>query len=110
MIVNGVDSSLAVKSFTVYGTRDIKSVSQTGLIAFAADTVLSRKQIDGINQISIASTTVTSPEKLFTGIKVGDILRYQTSSGDESFNRVDTIAGNLQSFTLKSSNQCFWSF
>ena len=40
LIVNGVDSSLSVKSFTVYGIRDIKSASQSGLITFAADTCL----------------------------------------------------------------------
>ena len=32
LIVNGVDASLTLSSFKVYGIRDIKSVAQNGLV------------------------------------------------------------------------------
>jgi len=103
--INGVDSSLALKSFVVYGIRDIKSVSQTGLVTttFTADTVLSRRQIEGISQVSIAGTTLTSPGKLFTGIKVGDVVKYQDGT-NLRYNRVDSISGNLVSIAVTSIN------
>ena len=45
LTVNGVDASLSLKSFTVYGIRDVKSVDQTGLVgvSFRANTVLSKE-------------------------------------------------------------------
>ena len=103
--INGVDSALSIKEFTVYGTRDIKSVSQIGLVStpFTADTVLSRKKIQGISQVSIAGTTLTSPGKLFTGIKVGDVVKYQDGT-NLRYNRVDSISGNLVSIAVTSIN------
>ena len=105
--INGVDSALSIKEFTVYGTRDIKSVSQTGLVStpFTADTVLSRKKIQGISQANFVNSTgvFTSPGKLFTGIKVGDIIRYQDGT-DLRYNRVSSIDGNLNSITVSAIN------
>jgi len=103
--INGVDTALSIKEFTVYGIRDIKSVSQTGLVStpFTADTVLSRKKIQGISQVSIAGTTLTSPGKLFTGIKVGDVVKYQDGT-NLRYNRVDSISGNLVSIAVTSIN------
>src|SRR5210317_258642 len=103
--INGVDSALSIKEFTVYGIRDIKSVSQTGLVStsFTADNVLNRKEVKGISQVSVAGTTLTSPGKLFTGINVGDIIRYQDGT-DLRYNRVSSVDGNLVSIAVTSIN------
>ncbi|MHA2027957.1 MAG: DUF4815 domain-containing protein, partial [Candidatus Kariarchaeaceae archaeon] len=102
LTVNGVDASLSLSSFIVYGIRDIISVSQSGLIAFSADSVLSSKKIDGITQANFVNSTgiFTSPGKLFQGIKVGYIIKYQVGSGDVKYNRVTNIDGNLTSITV----------
>ena len=104
--INGVDASLALKSFIVYGIRDIKSVSQTGLISgtdFTADSVLSKKKIAGITEANLSSNVFTSAGNLFTGIKVGDIIRYGTSGNSiPNYNRVTAVDGNLTSITIDS--------
>ena len=103
LIVNGVDASLSLSSFVVYSTRDIKSVAQnaSGFPVFQADTLLTRKQIDGISQANFVNSTgvFTSPGKLFTDIKVGDVIRYQDGS-DLRYNRVSAVDGNLNSITV----------
>ncbi len=103
IIINGVDASLALKSFIVYGIRDIKSVAQnaSGFPGFAADTVLSRRQIEGISQANFVSSTgvFTSPGKLFTGIKEGDIVKYQDGT-NLRYNRVSKVGGNLTTVTV----------
>jgi len=99
--INGVDAALSIKEFTVYGIRDIKSVYQTGLIAFDADTVLSTKKINGISQVNISGSNVTSPGKLFTGIQVGDVLTYQDGS-NLRYNRISDISPSLDSLTVSA--------
>jgi len=102
LIINGVDASATVSSFTVYGTQDIKSVTQSGLSGFpnfSGDSVLeSRPLPNGVTGGTITgSNTLTSPGKVFTGVKVGDIIRYQIGSGDEIFNRVTANNGTTLS-------------
>ena len=102
--INGIDASLALKSFVVYGIRDIKSVAQnaSGFPVFEADTVLSRRQIEGITQANFVNSTTgvfSSPGKLFTGIKVGDVIRYQDGT-NLRYNRVSAIGGNLTTITV----------
>ena len=97
LIINGVDASATVASVIVYGTRDIKSVSQTGVSDFpdfSANTVLDSIDLpNGIVGGTISGgNTLVSPGKVFTGVKVGDVIRYQTSSGDETFNRVTAVS------------------
>ena len=106
LIINGIDVSATVSSATVYGTRDIKSVSQSGVSGFptfTADSLLDSISLpNGIVGGTISgSNTLVSPGKVFTGVKVGDIIRYQTASGDETFNRV--TANNTTSLTLAAS-------
>ena len=103
LIINGIDASATVASVIVYGTRDIKSVSQTGVSDFpdfTADTVLDSIDLpNGVVGGTISGgNTLVSPGKVFTGVKVGDIIRYQTSSGDETFNRVTAV--NTSSLTI----------
>ena len=102
LTVNGVDASLSLSSFIVYGVRDIKSVSQSvsNFPSFSADSVLSRKKILGIDEVDINANTITSPGKLFTGVKVGDIIRYQDLSGDENFNEVVAVSPSLDNLTI----------
>ena len=103
LIVNGVDVSLTVSSLKVYGIRDIKSVAQnaSGYPVFQADSVLGKKQIDGISQANFVNSTgvFTSPGKLFTDIKEGDIVKYQDGT-NLRYNRVDSVGGNLTTVTV----------
>jgi len=104
LVINGIDSSLTVSAVTANGIKEIKSVSAasgSGFPAFTADTVLSRKKLgNGISEVNISGSTVTSPGKLFSGVEVGDILRYQNGSGDETFNRVTAVSSDLSSLTV----------
>ena len=106
LTINGVDASLSLSDFTVYGIRDIKSVSQStaGFPTFGADSALESKKIRGINKVNLTSGTFTSPGKLFSGIKVGDIIQYQTSASDITYNRVANVDGNLTSITVDPIN------
>ena len=107
LLVNGVDASLALKEFKVYGIRDIKSVSQTTSSFsgysqdFAADSALSSRKIAGVNEADFVQSTgvFTSPGNLFTGIKVGDIIRYQDGT-NLRYNRVSDVGGNLTTITV----------
>ena len=97
LIINGVDASVTVSSITAYGTKDIKSVSQSGISGFptfTADSVLDSVNLpNGVVGGTISGgNTLVSPGKVFTGVKVGDIIRYQTSSGDETFNKVTAVS------------------
>jgi len=106
LIINGIDASATVASVIVYGTRDIKSVSQSGVSgfpSFTADSLLDSTNLpNGVIGGTISGgNTLVSPGKVFTGVKVGDIIRYQTASGDETFNRV--TANNTTSLTIAAS-------
>jgi len=106
LIINGIDASATVASVVAYGTRDIKSASQSGISGFptfTADSALESANLpNGVVGGTISGgNTLVSPGKVFTGIKVGDIIRYQTASGDETFNRV--TANNTTSLTIAAS-------
>jgi len=103
LIINGIDASATIASVIAYGTRDIKSVYQSGVSGFptfTADSLLDSINLpNGVIGGTISGgNTLVSPGKVFTGVKVGDIIRYQTSSGDETFNRV--TANNTTSLTI----------
>jgi len=106
LLINGVEVSATVAAITAYGTRDIKSVEQTGVSGFPtfnADSLLDSFSLpNGVIGGTISGgNTLVSPGKVFTGVKVGDIIRYQTGSGDETFNRVTAV--NTTSLTLAAS-------
>jgi hypothetical protein len=97
LIINGVDVSATVTAVTAYGTRDIKSVLQSGVSGFptfTADSLLDSVDLpNGVVGGTISGgNTLVSPGKVFTGVRVGDIIRYQTASGDESFNKVTAVS------------------
>ena len=90
LIVNGIDFSRTIKSVRAYSTDDIKSVQQnasTGFSQFTADCVLEKFSFpNGVSELTISgSNTVTSAGKNFVGIKVGSIIRYQTTLSQNSF-------------------------
>ena len=107
LIVNGVNFSRTIKTVTSYSADDIKSVQQTTSvsalpIAFNADCALEKFNFpNGINQVTISGgTTLVSPGKFFTGVKVGMTIRYQIGSGSETFNRVTEISADGSTLTI----------
>jgi len=101
--VNGVDFPLTVSDSVVYGIKDIKSVSQSGISGFAsfsANSILDTKNFsNGISEVNISSGTVTSPGKLFSGVNIGDIVQV-IEGGNLKYNKIDTISSDLSSFTI----------
>jgi len=110
LIINGLDFPRTIKVVTSYSTEDIKSIKQTTAVSglpvdFTADCFLERFRLpNGVTQVTISGgNTVVSPGKFFTGIKVGSIIRYQTTTGDESFNRVTAVSPQGTSLTIAST-------
>jgi hypothetical protein len=105
LIINGIDFPRTIRTVTTHSTEDIKSVKQSasaGFSQFTANCFLERFRLpNGISQGTISGgNTLVSPGKFFTGIKVGSIIRYQTTTGDESFNRVTTVSASGTSLTI----------
>jgi hypothetical protein len=110
LIINGLDFPRTIKIVTSYSTEDIKSVKQTTAVSglpvdFTADCFLERFRLpNGVTQATISGgNTVVSPGKFFTGVKVGSIIRYQTTTGDESFNRVTAVSPEGTSLTIAAT-------
>ena len=107
IIINGLDFPRTIKSIAAYSTKDIKSVYQdqesNSFPTFTADTLLENFPLpNGINQITIATDgTITSNGVFFTGIKIGDIIKYQKSSSSvPTFNRVSYISQTQDSIKV----------
>ena len=107
LIINGLDFPRTIRTVTAYSTEDIKSVKQTTAVSglstnFTADCFLERFRLpNGVTQVTISGgNTVVSPGKFFTGVKVGSIIRYQTTTGDESFNRVTAVSADGASLSI----------
>jgi hypothetical protein len=106
LIINGIDFSRSIKTITSYSTEDIKSVYQSTAVSglpanFNADCLLERFRLpNGVVDVNIDGTTVKSAGKVFTGVKVGSIIRYQTGSNDETFNRVTAVSADGRSLTV----------
>ena len=105
LIVNGIETALTIKSFVQNNINQLKSVKKTsvsGFPDFNADAVLNPKKFsNGISEINVASTTVTSPGKLFSGVKVNDIISVVQGSGLR-YNRITAISSDLASLTIAS--------
>ena len=110
LIVNGNEISLTVKSFTANKIDQIKSVSMSAPVAgfassdnFTADAVLySKKFSNGINEVVISGsgTTVKSPGKLFSGVKINDILSVTQGGDDPKYARVTAVSSDLSTLTI----------
>jgi len=100
LIINGVESYVrSVQSIKVYSAKDIKSVYQSGSPTFTADTVLNKSIPNGFslnNQITVSvGGTITSPNKLFSGISTNSIIRYGvTGFSTETYNRVASVSAD----------------
>jgi hypothetical protein len=107
LIINGLDFPRTIKTITAYSTEDIKSVKQTTIVSglstnFTANCFLERFRLPNeVTQGTISGgNTLVSPGKFFTGVKVGSIIRYQTTTGDESFNRVTAVSSPGTSLSI----------
>jgi hypothetical protein len=105
LIVNGIDFPRTITTLKSFGTQEIKSVKQSGISGyptFTANCQLEKFLLpNGIVEASInGGNTVTSSGKVFTGIKTDTIIRYQTTSGDETYNRVSAVASDGLSLTI----------
>ena len=107
LIVNGLDFSRSIRTVTTYSTEDIKSVKQTTAVSglpvdFTADCLLERFRVpNGITQVTISGgNTLVSAGKFFTGVKVGSIIGYATTTGDQTFNRVASVSADGTSLTI----------
>ena len=107
LIINGLDFPRTIKTITAYSTEDIKSVKQTTIVSglstnFTANCFLERFRLPNeVTQGTISGgNTLVSPGKFFTGVKVGSIIRYQTTTGDESFNRVTAVSSSGTSLSI----------
>jgi hypothetical protein len=110
LIINGIDFSRTIKNVTSYSTEDIKSVYQSTAVSglavnFNADCLLEKFRLPNgvVNATISGGNTVTSPGKVFTGVKVGSIIRYQTTTGDETFNRVTNVASDGLSLNITTA-------
>ena len=104
IILNGVDYPRSITEVVSYGIEDIKSVknSGSGAYAFSADSFLESFPLpNGIVEGTINSSILQSPGNIFTGIKTDTIIRYQTGSGLERFNRVKSVSSDGLSLTLE---------
>jgi hypothetical protein len=105
LIINGLEFPRTIKTITAYSTEDIKSVKQsasTGFAQFTANSFLEKFRFPNeiIEGTISGGNTLVSPGKFFTGVKVGSIIRYQTTTGDESFNRVTAVSSSGTSVTI----------
>jgi hypothetical protein len=101
--LDGVDFPRTIKSVQTYSTDDIKSVYQTTTvsgytIAFIADSYLEKFPLpNGVVSVNIDGSTgnTTANGSIFTGIKVGSIVRYQEPGTTvETFNRVTSVSSD----------------
>jgi hypothetical protein len=91
LIINGLEFPRTIKSLTAYSTEDIKSVKQnasegSGFSQFTANCFLERFRFP--NQILggtiTGGNTLLSPGKVFTGVKIGSIIRYTSAISQNS--------------------------
>ena len=100
-----------IKSIDEHSIRDVKSLFQNSTAVpgstldgdFAADTVLKEHAIPGFSltdKVDINGTTLSSSRSL-QGLKVGDIISYQSGTNNVPiFNRVTVINDSLKSATV----------
>jgi hypothetical protein len=89
LIINGLDFPRTIKTVTAYSAEDIKSVKQsasTGFSQFTANCFLERFRLPNgiIGGTITGGNTLFSPGKIFTGVKVGSIIRYTSAISQNS--------------------------
>jgi len=108
ILINGVElDSRVIKNIKNYTIEDVKSVIQTGSPAFNADTVLIAASAPGFSsqdQITVKTDgTITSPNKLFSGISTDSIFQYSIPGfSTVTYNRVTSISADGLSLNVTS--------
>ena len=108
LIVNGIETALTIASFTQNTIDQLKSVQQTASISghqdnFKASAVLTSKKFsNGISEVNVNGTTVTSPGKLFSGVKINDIISVIEES-TLRYNVITSIASDLSSVGIAAT-------
>ena len=100
--INGVEFPRTISEFVAYGVQDIKSIKEG--TTFAADVVLEKFTLpNNIDTVTLTNggQTMSASGKVFSGIKVGDVVRYQRPNLTiETFNRVQSISDDGTELTL----------
>ena len=111
LVINGADLPIGIGTVTVFDTRSIKSVKQTGVTDFpdfSADSVLEKFRLpSGVVTIDVSTGIATAPSINggFKGLKVNDIIRYfNPQYSQEVFNRVSAISDTGLEITLAAIN------
>ncbi len=112
LIVNGADLSIGISTVTVFDTRSIKSVKQTGVTDFpdfSADSVLEKLRLpSGVIKIDISSVGIATASLSnggFSGLKENDIIQYfNPQVSQDVFNRVTSVSNTGQQINLASIN------
>ena len=104
--INGVDFPRTIGIATAYTTQDIKSVGDG--VKFKADAVLERFRLPNnivnvvIGGATTNTSTVTAPGNVFTGMKVGSVVRYaKPGFSTETYNKVASVGAGGTNLTLQ---------
>ena len=102
--VSGIDIPLTIKETKVFSIDDVKSLKQNGVAnfpTFKATCVQDTRNFpDGISDATISNgDTLVSPGKLFSDIKEGQFIIYQTGT-DTVINGIGTVSADLKTLIL----------
>ena len=104
--INGVDFPRTINSFIAYTSQDIKSIREGA--TFEADVVLEKFKLpNNIDTVTITNSgqTMAASGQEFSGIKVGDVIRFQRPGFSlETFNIVTAINASGTELTLSAAN------
>ena len=100
--INGVDFPRTIGIATAYTAQDIKSVGDGAKLK--ADAVLERFRLpNNIVDVVIDGATVTAPGNVFTGMKVGSVVRYaKPGFSTETYNKVASVGAGGTNLTLQA--------
>ena len=100
--INGVDFPRTIGIATAYTAQDIKSVNDGAKLK--ADAVLERFRLpNNIVNVVIDGATVTAPGNVFTGMKVGSVVRYaKPGFTTETYNKVASVGAGGTNLTLQA--------
>ena len=104
--VNGVADSKTITAVTEHSMDDVKSIWQdSGDNEFNADTVLSREGSPAPAgteySITTGGTVSVGGNRFKSGIKIGDIVKYQKAGeSDPTYNRVTAVAASGATITV----------
>ena len=99
--INGVDFPRTIGIATAYTAQDIKSVGDSA--KFKADVVMDRFRLpNNVVNVNVNQNTVTAPGNVFTGMKVGSVVRYaKPGFSTETYNKVASVGAGGTNLTLE---------